>query len=185
MDELKIPEDLREAHANYSNPLRCGLDNSVVVALIERIADDEDAVVTLARQHAQSGETIARLKAVLDMAVDRLGGTVEGAPTQPLNFLQRIDELVRKEQEAQKLADLLCPPHASMDSNGNLKPFDNCIACIRNERDEALEALRAYQKLDDAHANCDECEGLEQPDTCAKCFPLADAARLKMRAVLA
>jgi hypothetical protein len=28
------------------------------------------------------------------MAVDRLGGEVEGQPTQPLNFLQRIDALV-------------------------------------------------------------------------------------------
>ena len=50
---------------------------------------------------------------------------------------------------------------------------------------EMLEALRAYQKLDDFHANCPECGGLEQPETCAKCFPLADDARLKMRAVLA
>lgn len=35
---------------------------------------------------------------VLSMAVARLGGMVEGAPTHRGNFLQRIDELVRKEQ---------------------------------------------------------------------------------------
>lgn len=35
---MDAPEDLRELYANYSNPLRCGLDNQVVVQLIERIA---------------------------------------------------------------------------------------------------------------------------------------------------
>jgi hypothetical protein len=34
----------------------------------------------------------------LNMAVDRLGGTVEGAPTSRINFLQRIDELVLMEK---------------------------------------------------------------------------------------
>ena len=36
-------------------------------------------------------------EAVINMAVARLGGTVEGLPTHRLNFLQRIDELVRLE----------------------------------------------------------------------------------------
>lgn len=35
--------------------------------------------------------------ATIRMACDRLGGLVEGRPTAPLNFLQRIDELVRLE----------------------------------------------------------------------------------------
>ena len=39
-------------------------------------------------------------------------------------------------EDAKRLADLLCPPHANLDANGKLEPFDNCIACIRNERDE-------------------------------------------------
>ena len=34
---------------------------------------------------------------ILSMAVDRLGGLVEGAPTSRHNFLQRIDQLVTKE----------------------------------------------------------------------------------------
>ena len=38
--------------------------------------------------------------------------------------------------EAKRLTDLLCPIHASLDSRGALKPFDNCIACIRVQRDE-------------------------------------------------
>jgi hypothetical protein len=38
--------------------------------------------------------------------------------------------------EARILADLLCPVHQRLDQIGKLQPFDNCIACIRNERDE-------------------------------------------------
>lgn len=37
------------------------------------------------------------LTGTLDMAVDRLGGQVEGRPTHSGNFLQRIDELVADE----------------------------------------------------------------------------------------
>ncbi len=37
---------------------------------------------------------------------------------------------------------LLCPVHASLDSRDELKPFDNCIACIRNERDELRAELQ-------------------------------------------
>jgi hypothetical protein len=33
-------------------------------------------------------------------------------------------------------SELLCPVHKNLDAEGKLKPFDNCIACIRNERDE-------------------------------------------------
>jgi len=50
---------------------------------------------------------------------------------------------------------------------------------------EMYKALKAYEELDDKHANCEECEGLEQPETCAECFPYADSARLKMRASIA
>ncbi len=46
------------------------------------------------------------------------------------------------------------------------------------------EALEAADKLDGFHANCTECEGLEQPEACVDCFPLADDARLKRRAAL-
>jgi hypothetical protein len=36
---------------------------------------------------------VAAVQGVLAMAVQRLGGTVEGQPTSRVNFLQRIDEL--------------------------------------------------------------------------------------------
>jgi len=58
--------------------------------------------------------------------------------------------------EAKRLADLLCPPHAHLDAHGQLLPFDNCIACIRVERDELRAAyppgelrLREGLKADD------------------------------------
>ena len=38
-------------------------------------------------------------------------------------------------QPAKVLSELLCPPHANLDAIGHLEPFDNCIACIRVERD--------------------------------------------------
>ena len=38
--------------------------------------------------------------------------------------------------EAKLRSELLCPVHASLDATGKLKPFDNCVACIRVERDE-------------------------------------------------
>ena len=49
---------------------------------------------------------------------------------------------------------------------------------------EMYEALKAYEELDDKHANCEECEGEIQPELCAECFPYADSARLRMRAAL-
>ena len=45
---------------------------------------------------------------------------------------------------------LLCPVHSSLDQRGALKPFDNCIACIRNQRDELLEKLKNYEQVDAA-----------------------------------
>lgn len=53
---------------------------------------------------------------------------------------------------------------------------DKLLTCIK--------ALQAYEELDDKHANCPECEGMAQPELCAKCFPYADSARLQMRAIL-
>jgi len=50
---------------------------------------------------------------------------------------------------------------------------------------ELLEALKAYQRLDDAHANCKECDGEVMPELCEACFPLAYYARLKRRAAIA
>ena len=53
------------------------------------------------------------------------------------------------------------------------------------ERERFIEALKAYERLDDYHANCDDCDGVPAPEACDKCFPFADDARLKMRAALA
>lgn len=41
--------------------------------------------------------------AQISMTVDRLGGLVEGQPTQEINFLQRVDELVAIEKEVKAL----------------------------------------------------------------------------------
>lgn len=49
---------------------------------------------------------------------------------------------------------------------------------------EMQAALEAYEALDDAHANCEECDGEVAPEACGACFLFADTARLRMRAVL-
>lgn len=43
--------------------------------------------------------------------------------------------------------ELLCPIHKSLDDQDALEPFDNCIACIRVERDE----LRAIVEISRRH----------------------------------
>jgi len=49
---------------------------------------------------AECGACIeAYYEGVLTMVVERLGGTVEGRPTERGNFLQRIDELRRIERD--------------------------------------------------------------------------------------
>ena len=59
----------------------------------------------------------------------------------------------KKTPEAKLRSELLCPVHASLDERGKLKPFDNCIACIRVERDELQadrDALQAEVNKKDA-----------------------------------
>ena len=58
-----------------------------------------EEMVSQARLAHQSSE------ATLAMAVARLGGEVEGAPTHRINFLQRIDALRRVEEQHGELAD--------------------------------------------------------------------------------
>lgn len=47
------------------------------------------------------------------------------------------------------------------------------------------EALVLQEKAENAHMTCDECDPEDAPETCAKCFPLYDDARLARRAALA
>lgn len=66
-----------------------------------------------------------------------------GNPSPLLDWLGECPKCVA-DGEAKKLTDLLCPVHANLESSGGLAAFDNCIACIRNERDE-LRAAPAAQ----------------------------------------
>lgn len=50
---------------------------------------------------------LMEIRAMLTMAVARLGGIVEGAPTHRINFLQRIDALREIERQHAELADAL------------------------------------------------------------------------------
>ena len=71
-------------------------------------------LVGIAKQLA--GEKMV-LEGSIRMAVDRLGGTVEGKPTHEGNFLQRVDELVAMETRINPLTeDSEAPPKTPVDS---------------------------------------------------------------------
>lgn len=40
----------------------------------------------------------------------------------------------------QPIRDYMCPVHRSLDEHDKLRPFDNCVVCIRNERNELRKA---------------------------------------------
>lgn len=69
-------------------------------SLEQTIAYLEDEVQRSRLDHQSSEATLA-------MAVARLGGIVEGAPTHRINFLQRIDALREIERQHGELADAL------------------------------------------------------------------------------
>ncbi|MCP4899716.1 MAG: hypothetical protein GY906_22350 [bacterium] len=50
---------------------------------------------------------------------------------------------------------------------------------------EMYAALKAYEKLDNKVANCEEHDPEDVPEKCEFCFPYADDARCKMRAAIA
>lgn len=53
------------------------------------------------------------------------------------------------------------------------------------DRLKALQdALQQQESAEEAHANCDECDGEEIPELCPTCFPRYDDARIRRRAVL-
>lgn len=58
---------------------------------------DHDVLEDFRKQLTEAARKIELQDGVLNMAVDRLGGIVEGRPTGRHNFLQRIDQLIAQE----------------------------------------------------------------------------------------
>ena len=89
-DEEVIPdiESERDSKEAYIIELEADL-----AALREENEEQVNVIEGLRMDVASEG-------AVLAMTVARLGGLVEGRPTLRLNFLQRVDELVKIEAEA-------------------------------------------------------------------------------------
>ena len=54
-----------------------------------------------------------------------------------------------------------------------------------NNLDALVQALALQEVAENAHMNCDECDPEDAPETCGKCFPLYDDARIARRTVLA
>ena len=88
-------------------PGRCGVSD-----IVERLRANMDKYPGFENMNSEAAAEITTLRlrvaeyklahegseAVIHMAIARMGGLVEGRPTHRGNFLQRIDELVRKEQ---------------------------------------------------------------------------------------
>ena len=79
---IVIPEDLRKMHEIYRNPYRCGLDNEVVVTLIERIA----------RLESELAQAQARLKNMNEPF--SYGECEQSHELAKSDFKDAIDELV-------------------------------------------------------------------------------------------
>ena len=68
---------------------------------IKPLFDVVTADLTRLRQEREELQKLVEARdGTLMMTVHRLGGMVEGRPTERVNFLQRVDELVRIEKEA-------------------------------------------------------------------------------------
>lgn len=70
---------------------------SAVVDVAKMLKSDDKEIVDLRVKLARATLEHQGSEAVIHMAIARMGGLVEGRPTHRGNFLQRIDELVRKE----------------------------------------------------------------------------------------
>lgn len=89
------------------------------------------------------------------------------------------------DKAAERYEDLACPKSVLALANEVLIARAEARADKLAERVKVLEeALRLAQELDDFHNNCPDCEGEDQPELCATCFPFADKARLARRAAL-
>lgn len=76
------------------------IESDVLAAVVDAakiMRSDENEIATLRLRVAEYRLAHEGSEAVIHMAIARMGGLVEGRPTHRGNFLQRIDELVRKE----------------------------------------------------------------------------------------
>ena len=60
----------------------------------------------------------------------------------------------------------------------------NSVGLLIQEIIQSRAAIRAWSDLDDERSNCEECEGMQAPETCSMCAPKAGAVLLKMRAII-
>lgn len=60
---------------------------------------------------------------------------------------------------------------------------EHIVRCV-NAYDGLVMACQLQEAADLAHVSCDECDPEDAPETCAKCFPLYDVARIARRMAL-
>jgi uncharacterized OB-fold protein len=68
---------------------------------------------------------------------------------------KQVQEL---EEELIALRGSFCPPHLQLFNDGHLEPLDNCVVCIRNERDELRRFYGAESTAETPQIDkCSEC----------------------------
>jgi hypothetical protein len=66
-----------------------------------------------------------------------------------------------------------------------IKGDARCHECQEGRIDLLVQALALQEVAETAHLKCDECDPSDAPETCGKCFPLYDDARIARRRALA
>jgi len=99
LDNTNSWQEIREVHSGTKfTSLRGPADDQKI---LRHVLDLQEVATDRLRRLEQAYRDLEGERAVLAMTVARLGGTVEGAPTHRINFLQRIDELRRIEKMAE------------------------------------------------------------------------------------
>lgn len=100
---LALSVKWEEAQAQNKKLLKWQTDAAnLIEAQTSAAADLSQGYRVLLGKVEEAERTVSSRDGVLAMTVYRLGGMVEGRPTERVNFLQRIDELVSKEAKLEE-----------------------------------------------------------------------------------
>lgn len=104
-------------------------------------------ILRLAEENRALKEIVAARDGTLAMAVARLGGEVEGAPTHRGNFLQRIDQLVEDDDRWRKAC--LNYEGIKRQNEARITALEAEVAELEAERDRAWDrAIRERDRRD-------------------------------------
>jgi hypothetical protein len=106
-------------------------DRMLDIAHNDRVKDSAH-IEALTKQRDELRGVVEMREGTIQMAVDRLGGRVEGRPTHRGNFLQRIDELVRIEVDAFRKGAPLRLAGAAGEGKPPTPETERCAGVVRD-----------------------------------------------------